>query len=640
MKSFTLLLVILLLAQSPAPRVQQPQTAGPAHRLDPLSAAEITLVTDAVSKAGRMPASVRVVTIELAEPDKASRSLTRVGRAVLYDWSSGVTTEMTVDLQSRAVSAATTVATGDPPLRRVVIDRATEIALGDRRVVDALKRRGVTALDRITFLGGLGEGTRLPRRGSAIPIVVSPLVWDPIGNDMEVRGLDARVDLVSGVVEEIFDAGARAGATPGTTPQGPGPSPARPLRPLVATQPNGPSFSIRGSEILWDRWRLHVGVHPRRGVEIYDVAIVEGNQTRPVLYRAGLSELMTPYGDPEYVSWYPRDAGDYGMSLYSATRASAVVGADAPANATFAPAVFTDPKGKPVTIPRVVAIYERDGGVLWRHSNRAMRARQLVISGYTTVDNYDYLFHWIFSQDGAIDVQVQLTGVMNLRPVASMRDAAHGDDETMFAHLVSPRIRAPNHQHFFNFRLDLDVDGDSNRVLEMNTSNAQAQLKDRVGEWFGMRQTTLKSEVAARRDVELSTARRWVVASATKMNDLGQHTAYALIPGENAPPFQAPGSAPRRRASFLEHQLWVTLFDPRQMYASGEWVNLMREREGVEMWSADDRPIVDKDVVLWYTFSVLHLPRPEDWPVMPAHTAGFRLVPIGFWASNPTAPAK
>ena len=28
-------------------------------------------------------------------------------------------------------------------------------------------------------------------------------------------------------------------------------------------------------------------------------------QTRPVLYRAGLSELMTPYGDPEYVSWFP-----------------------------------------------------------------------------------------------------------------------------------------------------------------------------------------------------------------------------------------------------------------------------------------------------------------------------------------------
>ena len=73
MKSFSLLLVILLLAQTPSPRVQ-PQTSGPVHPLDPLSAAEITLVTDALTKAGRMPASVRVVTIELAEPDKGSRS--------------------------------------------------------------------------------------------------------------------------------------------------------------------------------------------------------------------------------------------------------------------------------------------------------------------------------------------------------------------------------------------------------------------------------------------------------------------------------------------------------------------------------------------------------------------------------------
>ncbi len=636
MKSFSLLLLIVLLAQTPATR-QQAQPASPAHRLDPLSAAEITLVTDALSKAGRMPASTRVVTIELSEPDKSSRSATRVGRAVLYDWSSGVTSEMTVDLQSRAVSAPTTVATGDPPLRRVVIDRATEIALGDRRVTEALARHGVKDLERVTFLGGLGEGMRLPRRGASIPVVVSPLVWDPIGNGMEVRGLDVRVDLGAGTVEDVLDSPFRLGGTePSVAPVAGG----RPLKPLVVTQPNGPSFSIRGSEILWDRWRLHFGVHPRRGVEIYDVAIVDGNETRPVLYRAGLSELMTPYGDPEYVSWYPRDAGDYGMSIYSAARAAAIVGNDAPANATFVSATFPDPKGRPVTIPRVVAIYERDGGVLWRHSARSMRARQLVLSGYTTVDNYDYLFHWIFSQDGAIDVQVQLTGVMNVRPVAAMRDAAHGDDEAMFGHLVAPRVRAPNHQHFFNWRLDFDVDGDSNRVLEMNTSNAQAQLKDRVGEWFGMRQTTLKSEVSARRDMDLSTARRWIVASASKMNELGQHTAYALIPGENAPAFQAPGSAPRRRAAFLEHQLWVTLFDPRQMYASGEWVNIARDREGVEMWGANDRPIVDKDVVLWYTNSVLHLPRPEDWPVMPAHTAGFRLVPIGFWASNPTAPAK
>jgi primary-amine oxidase len=634
MMSLSMLLVVALLSQA-ANRSAQP---GPIHPLDPLSATEIAAATQALTKAGRMPASTRVVTIELAEPGKSTKAPPRIARAVLYDWVSGVTTELTIDLQSRTVSAPATVATGDPPARRVVINRATEIALGDRRVVQALVRHGVTP-DRVTFLGGLSEGGRLTRRGSAVPLFVSPFVWDGIGNATEVDGLDLRVDLASGVVEELLDSPRGAPARPQAA-RNPEPAPARPLQALVVSQPNGPSFRIRGSEIEWDRWRLHFAVHPRRGLEVFDVAIVDGARTRPVLYRAGLSELITPYGDPEYVSWYPRDAGDYGMTVYSAARASAIVGADAPANAVFAPVVFADDRGRAVTIPRAVAIYERDGGVLWRHSGRTLRARQLVLSGYSTVDNYDYLFHWVFSQDGAIDVQVQLTGVMNVKPVRTARDTAHADDDTMFTHLVAPGVSAPNHQHFFNWRLDFDVDGESNRVLELNTANAQPVLRDRVGEWFGMGRSTLKTELNARRDVDLATARRWMVTSTGRTNALGQQTGYALVPGENAPPFQAPNSGPRRTAAFLDHQLWVTLFDPRQMYASGEWVNLRREREGVATWSAADRPIVDRDVVLWYTFSVLHLPRPEDWPVMPAHTAGFRLVPVGFFASNPTAPAK
>ena len=634
MKSLSALLVLFLLAQN----AERPQPAPAVHPLDPLSATEITAVTEALTKAGRLSGATRVVTFELAEPDKSQRARPRVARAVLYDWASGATTELTVDLSSRAVSAPATIAMGDPPIRRVVIDRATEIALGDKRVLAALGRHGVKATDRVTFLGGLGEGTRLPRRGSTVSITASPFVWDPIGEDVVLEGLGVRVDLAGGVVENIFEAPVPPAGT-GAPQTRAAASSVRPLRPLVATQPNGPSFSLRGSEILWDRWRLHFGVHPRRGLEVFDVSIVDGSQTRQVLYRAGLSELITPYGDPEYTSWYPRDAGDYGMTIYSAARANAIVGADAPANAVFAPASFADYRGRPVTIPRAVAIYERDGGVLWRHAERGSRARQLVLSGYATVDNYDYLFHWIFSQDGAIDVQVQLTGVMNVRR-GPAQDASHEDDDTMYAHLVAPRVAAPNHQHFFNYRIDFDVDGANNRVLEMNTSSSQAKLRDATTEWFGMQQTTLKSELNARRDLDLSTSRRWLITSSTRMNSLGQPTGYALVPGENAPSFQAPNSGPRRKAAFLEHQLWVTLSDPHQMYASGEWVNLGREREGVTTWNAGDRSIVDRDVVLWYTISVLHLPRPEDWPVMPSHTAGFRLVPIGFFASNPNAPAE
>ena len=48
-----------------------------------------------------------------------------------------------------------------------------------------------------------------------------------------------------------------------------------------------------------------------------------------------------------------------------------------------------------------------------------------------------------------------------------------------------------------------------------------------------------------------------------------------------------------------------------------------------------DRPIVDTDVVLWYTFGVTHVPRPEDWPVMPVEYAGFTLAALGFFDRNP-----
>jgi len=37
----------------------------------------------------------------------------------------------------------------------------------------------------------------------------------------------------------------------------------------------------------------------------------------------------------------------------------------------------------------------------------------------------------------------------------------------------------------------------------------------------------------------------------------------------------------------------------------------------------------------WYTLSVTHIPRPEEWPVMPTTNLGFRLIPAGFFDANP-----
>ena len=51
--------------------------------------------------------------------------------------------------------------------------------------------------------------------------------------------------------------------------------------------------------------------------------------------------------------------------------------------------------------------------------------------------------------------------------------------------------------------------------------------------------------------------------------------------------------------------------------------------------SAADRPIENTDLVFWYTMGHTHVPRPEDYPVMPAAYIGFLLKPSGFFHENP-----
>ncbi len=51
---------------------------------------------------------------------------------------------------------------------------------------------------------------------------------------------------------------------------------------------------------------------------------------------------------------------------------------------------------------------------------------------------------------------------------------------------------------------------------------------------------------------------------------------------------------------------------------------------------AADREVEASDLVVWHTFGLTHVPRPEDWPIMPVDYTGFRLKPVGFFDRNPT----
>ena len=156
-----------------------------------------------------------------------------------------------------------------------------------------------------------------------------------------------------------------------------------------------------------------------------------------------------------------------------------------------------------------------------------------------------------------------------------------------------------------------------------------------LGNAFIMRMEPLPDEARAQRDVSLAQGRRWLVINPKEHNALGGPTGYALVPGENAIAYASPDNLSRQRGGFIDHHFWATRYAPNELYAAGDYPNQSQGGEGIPSWVKDNQSLVNEDVVVWYTLGVTHVPRPEEWPVMPSAHAGFKLLPVGFFSRNP-----
>jgi primary-amine oxidase len=369
-------------------------------------------------------------------------------------------------------------------------------------------------------------------------------------------------------------------------------------------------------------------------VVLYTAGYQEDGKIRPVLYRGSVSELAMFYADPS-PAWFFRnvlDEGEVGLGLLTA---SLEPGADAPANALFIDGLMPTESGGATQVPKAMAVYERDAGILWKHNelegghNETRRATELVLSSVATISNYDYCFNWVFHQDGALEMEVILTGIVEPQGVAP-------GDTPKFAQRLTPNLAAVHHQHWFNFRLDLDVGGAAeNSVVEMNAETLPAGRDNPHNRAFVEKETVLATEREAQRQLNAATGRMWKVINTGVRNALGEPVGYALVTGENSLPFLPPDSWPRKRMGYVNAHLWVTPYEPDELYATGDYPYQNKGNDGLPKWTTANRSIANKDVVVWYTMGISHVTRPEDWPVMNAHKAGFKLVPWGFFARNP-----
>jgi primary-amine oxidase len=498
---------------------------------------------------------------------------------------------------------------------------ADEIVRADPRWAAAIARRGVTNANTVVAgawsAGFFGDSTERGRIVRVIPYLRERSADQ--GFLRPIEGVMATVNLTNRVVTAFSD----VGVVP--VPRERGFHASENEQPLNIDAARAP-IRIDGGTVRWRQWRLHVAPHPREGVVLHHVAWLDGTRERSVLYRASVSEMVVPYGDPDR-GWFVRnaiDAGEFGLGQFVVPLRA---GVEVPNGARFLSATLANEAGVPVVHPRAIAVYERDGGLAWRYQGEARRARELVVEWIASVGNYEYAFAWILHEDGVIEQRTMLTGIMSVK--GAMRADAFGQR-------VTDRLVAPHHQHFFAFRLDTDIDGsDHQRVIEVEAQSPHVAGGDSTHAAMTAPAVVLNSERQARRFTSGATARRWVVQNMLAPTPLGDPVGMSLVPGENARPIADSSSWIRKRAGFLDAQLWVTPYRDGEWYAAGEYPNQSRGGDGLPAFTRSDANVADTDVVLWYVMGITHIPRPEDWPVMPVHVAGFRLLPTGFFPANP-----
>ena len=409
------------------------------------------------------------------------------------------------------------------------------------------------------------------------------------------------------------------------------------LKPLEVVQHEGPSFTVDGHEISWQNWRFRIGFTPREGLVLYTISYNDKGRERPIMYRASLSDMVVPYGDPSEASFRKNafDIGEYGIGQLSNPL---TLGCDCLGYIHYFDAHMTDSKGEVFTINNAVCLHEEDFGILWKHPNafnpklppEVRRKRRLVVSMIHTVGNYEYGFFWYFYQDGTIQLEVKLTGIVGVSLVADGQG-------TESAPLVAPGIASPVHQHLFCFRLDFNLDGQDNSVCEVDVEPQPIGPRNPNDNYFKTVSRLLRSEQEAQRDNAPERSRVWKVINPNVTNSMGNPVGYKLLAQASPPLLSGKGSLHYQRAGFARHNLWVTPYADEELYAdAGPFTNLHSGNAGLPVYTEQDRNTENADLVVWHTFGVTHVPRPEDWPIMPVEYAGFMLMPVGFFNANPS----
>ncbi|KAF8694250.1 hypothetical protein HU200_038388 [Digitaria exilis] len=653
----------------PMPASHSHETDVPRHPLDPLTITEINRAREllrAHPPFSSSPSSMVVHSLSLDEPEKSLVLRWRKGsgdplpprRAVAVVRFRGEAFVLAVDLAG-AVTPLPVPASGYPTM---TMDEQVSLCyapFADPTFNATIRRRGVRLSDvaclpiSLGWYGPTEENRRLVKVQCFSAQGTANFYMRPI------EGLTVLVDMDTKEIIRISDRGAGI----------PIPSAAntdyrysrhnqqqeddnvgfeKVRAPSTEPGPSGPGVEVvDGHTVRWGGWEMHVKADARAGM-VVSRARVEDPSTgehREVLYKGMASELFVPYMDPSE-AWYFKtymDAGEYGFGLQAMPL---VPLNDCPRHAAYIDGVFVAADGRPYVRENMICVFERYAGdVAWRHSESpitGMDIREsrpkvtLVARMVASVANYDYIMDWEFQMDGLIRIKVGLSGILMVKGTSYSHMNQARENEDMHGTLLSENVVGVIHDHFVTFRLDMDVDGADNSFVRVDMGRQEtAPGESPRRSYLKATRHVAQTEKDAQVRLSLYQPAEFHVINPTKKTRVGNPVGYKVVPAGTAASLLDPEDPPQKRGAFTNNQIWVTPYNKSEEWAGGLFVYQSKGEDTLATWAERDRPIENKDLVLWYTLGFHHIPCQEDFPIMPTVSSGFDLKPVNFFESNP-----
>jgi primary-amine oxidase len=620
---------------------------GPQHPLDGLTTAEFWTVYETLEQAGHAPEGTLFASVLLGPPAKAAalawqpgRPMPREADVVLLREGKSYTAQ--VDVAGKRVVQHAELQGAQAPFLGSELGGGDEILKKDPQVVAALAKRGIKDLRTVQCVALPVAWRSVPEQATKRigfgSCAVTRRVYHGWGRSIE--GLMILVDMVEKKVIRVEDRGVSPVPSGDINyeelPENPRPH----TTPLATAQPMGPGYRMEKGEVQWQNWRFRFRLDQRVGPVVNLVRYVDKGRARSVMYEGHVSELFVPYMDTT-IGWNNRAFIDAGQFFAAGGFLKAMrPGLDCPAHADWFDMVTAGENGAPKLASNMACLFERNPeGPAWRHAEGGevfgRPTRQLVLRASAAIGNYDYILDWRFDPDGTIEVAVGATGVIETKATAQ-KNAAHGGHAgPEMGQFVDANTIGVNHDHYFSYRLDLDVDGPQNSfMIHRLVRKAVENDPMRKSIWVAEASTAAREKDAIL-DKRIEQPAMWMFVNPSEKGAMGYPRGYEVMAGATAKSLMAAEDPAQRLGAFSEHQFWVTPQDPGQRYAAGTYPTSSDGKDGLAVWTQANRPIANTDIVGWYTLGFHHVPRAEDWPVMPAMWHSFQIRPFHFFDRNP-----